>query len=222
MDRTLLEYRPDTEALADAVVGRGETEWPGDTAAGEAFGEADEMELAARLLDVIDDAELDRFLGNLISRAGRAAGRFVSSPLGQALGGILKGAAKQALPVVGRALGSHLGGATGADRGARRAEAAGRDFGLELEGLSPEDQEFEAAKGFVRFAGEAVRNAAQAPLSAPAKATAEAAATRAARRYAPGLLGNIPRLATGSAPGLSPHRSGRWTRRGRSIVVLNC
>ena len=79
--------------------GEAETSHPGET--GGVFSETQEMELASELLEVMSEAELDRFLGNLINRAGGAIGRFVSSPEGQAMGGILKGAAKQALPVLG-------------------------------------------------------------------------------------------------------------------------
>jgi hypothetical protein len=223
MDRTLLEYSPETEAFRRDVAGLGETELPHETRGAEVFDEADEMEFAASLLEVTDEAELDLFLGNLIRSAGRAVGGFVSSPVGQSLGGILKRAARQALPVVGRGIGDHLGGASGADMGGRVAQAAGRYFGLELEGLSPEDQEFEAAKGFVRFAGEAVKNAAGAATSTPPQAAVQDAAVQAARRYAPGLLGNIPRLASADQDArLIPSRGGRWVRRGRSIVVVNC
>src|SRR5438128_2685697 len=66
--------------------------------------EVDEMELAGALLEVSSEAELDRFLGDLFRRAGRAVGSVVRSPVGQALGGILKNAARQALPVIGGAL----------------------------------------------------------------------------------------------------------------------
>ena len=77
--------------------------------------------------------------------------------------------------------------------------------------MIPEDQEFEAAKGFVRFAGEAVKNAAGAPASTPPQAAAQAAAVQAARRYAPGLLGNIPSLASADQDArLIPSRGGRW------------
>src|ERR1700730_19302100 len=65
-----------------------ETEMYGET--GEVFGETAQMELATELLEVTTEAELDRFLGELIERAGRAVGEFVRSPEGQAIGGILK------------------------------------------------------------------------------------------------------------------------------------
>ena len=59
------------------------------------FNENEQMELAAELLEITNEQEMDRFLGDLISRAGSAVGKFVSSPTGQALGGLLKGAAKK-------------------------------------------------------------------------------------------------------------------------------
>ncbi|HXH01989.1 MAG TPA: hypothetical protein VNN09_01590 [Candidatus Competibacteraceae bacterium] len=183
IDRTLTEFEPEAEEYeADQFEYYGEPETDG------VFDEAEEMELAAGLLEVTDEAELDQFLGDLIKKAGRAAGQFVRSSTGQALGGILKGAASKALPIVGGALGTAIGGPAGAAIGGKLASTAGRLFGLELEGLSPEDQEFEVARRFVRFAGEAVKNAALAAPGAAPQAAAKAAAMAAARRYAPGLL----------------------------------
>ncbi len=46
------------------------------------------------------------------------------------------------------------------------ASAAGRMFGLELEGLSVEDREFEVARRLVRFALTATKNALSAPPAA--------------------------------------------------------
>ena len=86
------------------------------------------MELASELLEVTSEAELDRFLGDLISRAGQAVGKFVKSPEGQAIGGILKGAAKQVLPGIGSAVGGYFGGATGSKT--RRRCSVGRRQGL--------------------------------------------------------------------------------------------
>ena len=47
--------------------------------------EAEEMELAAEMLEVTNEAELDHFLGNLIRRVGNTIGKVVKSPLGNAL-----------------------------------------------------------------------------------------------------------------------------------------
>src|SRR5690242_2469341 len=124
--------------------------------------ESQEMELASELLEVNSEAELEQFLGNVFTTVGNAAGQFVRSDTGRALGGILKDAARQALPVVGRAVGDYVSPGSG-DQGARIAQAAGSLLGLELEGLSPPDQEFEAARQFVRFASAATQHAAAAP-----------------------------------------------------------
>ena len=216
IDRTLMEHIP--EMTLETEEYEYQPEALGEMAPGEVLGEAELMELAAELLEVQSEQELDRFLGNLISRAGRAVGQFVSSPTGQALGGLLKGAAKKALPMVGGALGGYLGGPAGARVGGQIASTAGQMFGLELEGLSAEDQEYEVAKGFVRFAGEAVKNAASAPPGADPRAAARGGAVAAAKRHAPGLLGTSPAAAMTGAAGRG--HTGRWIRRGNRIVLL--
>jgi uncharacterized protein (DUF697 family) len=204
------------------------------TAGERAFDEVQEMELAGALLEVATEEEMDRFLGNLIRRAGRAVGAVVRSPVGQALGGILKNAARQALPVVGGAIGSAIGGPSGGTAGSQIATTAGQMFGLELEGLSQEDQEYEAARRFVRFAGAAAANAAGTPATASPVAAAQTAVSAAARRHAPGLLrgrrrapimpSRVPIDADGApidASGWQP-RHGRWVRRGRQVIIFNC
>ncbi len=164
IDRTLMEIDPETEYEPEfeSADEYGEFE-ESDTEA--VFDEAEEMELAAELLGITDEAELDQFWGSLIKKAGKAIGKFVKTPTGQALKGILKGAAKKYLPTVGSALGTVIGGPAGTVLGGQLASQAGRVFGLELEGLSPEEQEFEMAKGMVRFGAEAAKNAALTPSS---------------------------------------------------------
>jgi hypothetical protein len=206
-------YEPEMDALEAA-----DTEtWEEPGEAESVFDEADEMELAGALLEVTDEDELDQFLGSVIRRAGRAVGGIVRSPVGQQLGGILKGAVRQALPVVGTAIGSAIGGRSGGQLGGRLASTAGRLFGLELEGLSDEDQMYEVARRLVRLAGAAAASAAQAVPTTPPVRAARAAAMAAARRHAPGLL------RPGSAPiaGAGSSRQGRWMRRGRTIIVVN-
>ena len=140
----------------------------------------------------------------------------VRSDTGRALGGILsdslRSAARQALPVVGQAIGDIAGGS--GDLGARAGSAVGTLLGLELEGLSAEDREFEVARQLVRFAGSAVGQAAAAPPRMPPSVVAQTAASRAARVYAPGLLPRLQGRSTKSWP-----RCGRWIRRGRTIVL---
>jgi len=188
--------------------------------AGEVFGETETLELASELLGVASEAELDRFLGDLIGRAGKAIGKFVRSPEGQAIGGILKGAAKQVLPGIGSAIGGYLGGAKGATLGGDLASAAGRAFGLELEGLSNEDREFEIAKRYVNFAADAVKNLALAPSSPDPRKAANAAVVTAAKAFAPGLLLPPPAAMEPQANSPLPSgHSGRWVRRGNRIIL---
>jgi hypothetical protein len=183
----------------------------------EVFDEAELMELAGELLAVDSEAELDQFLGKLVRRVGSAVGRAVRSPLGRQIGGFLKGAAKRALPLAGAALGGMVGGPLGAKIGGGLANAAGSALGLEAEMLSPEDQEFEGAKQFVRLGGQAVRAALQAPAGANPAAAAQQAVTNAAAQLAPGLLqGRPPRR-----PPMPAGGSGRWVRQGRNVLLLN-
>jgi hypothetical protein len=213
LDRTYLE---DTEGLehADGEYGdHGEDEHDDhgedeDREAqghegGEIFHEDEVTEMAAQLLGASSESELDHFLGDFLRKAGDLAGKLLSSSQGKALGGILKGVARSAVPALASAIAPGVGGAI--------ASA----LGFELEGLSPEDQEFEAAKQLIRLGAEAVRQAAGAPPGADPRAVAEAAMTRAAQQFAPGLLrGALPE----GAPSLSAE-SGRWTRRGRHIIL---
>jgi hypothetical protein len=183
--------------------------------AGVPLGEPREMELAAELLEITNEQELEQFLGDVLRSAQGAVGRFARSDTGQALGGLLKDAMAQALPVAGRAIGQWVSPDRGGEAGARLGSAAGDLLGLELEGLSGEDREFEVARQLVRFTGAAVRQAAQAPPSVPGPVAAQTAVQQAARAYAPGLL---PRL-QGRSTRLWP-RSGRWVRRGQAIVLF--
>jgi hypothetical protein len=213
IDRTQLES-PSFEAGSQQEFGEfgevgeigGETESP--------LNETQEIELASELLEVASEQELEQFLGNVMRAVGGAVGRFVSSDTGRALGGILKGAARKALPVMGRAVGQWIAPGQGGAIGADIAAQAGRLFGLELEGLSAEDREFEVARRFVRLASAAVRRASLAPPTAPAAAIARSAVTAAARMYAPGLFTRLEGRSTHLWP-----RSGRWVRRGRTIVL---
>jgi len=157
------------------------------------LSEAQEMELAAELLSVTNEAELEQFLGGLIS----GAKKLFKSPVGRALGGVLKGVAKKALPMVGGALGSMVAPGIGTAIGSSLGSAAGNLFGLELEGLSNEDREFEVARRVVRLASSATRHAATAPAHVPPMTVARRSVAMAARRHAPGLL---------SQPAFAPRR----------------
>ena len=220
------EYMGEGEGEGEYGEYAGEGEYTGEDEYGEytgeysqesPFSEAEEMELAAELLTVQNEDELEQFLGKLFKRAGG----FLKSGLGQQLTGALKGIAKKALPALGAAAGNFLIPGVGGVMGSKLASAAGSMLGLELEGLSYEDQEFEIAKQIVRLGGAAASQAAQAPQSEAPQQTAQAALTTAAQQFAPGLL----QPATSQSPMQHRRRchhrnSGRWIRRGNGIILL--
>jgi uncharacterized protein (DUF697 family) len=222
IDRTNLESNYNeylTEEFGYEFAGDNEYETYGEYDQESPFSEAEEMELAAELLSVSNEAELDQFLGKVIKSAGRAVGGIIKSPVGKALGGALKSVAKQALPAVGGVLGNALLPGVGGVVGSKLGSAAGKAFGLELEGLSYEDQEFETAKGVVRLTGAAASNAAKALPSTPPQQVVQTALTEAAKAHAPGLLrGANPKAGAGQK---CQHQSaGRWIRRGNTITLM--
>jgi hypothetical protein len=197
IDRTQLEWEQ-YERMHD--IGRTQLEWeqykaPAFELSQESEGffgevplhETHEMELAAELLEVTNEDELEEFLNNVFRAVGTTIGRFARSDTGHTLAGIVRDAARQALPVVGGAIGSWVAPGRGGAIGSQLAQQAGALLGLELEGLSPQDQEFEAARQFVRFAGSAYANAATAPPGVPPVPAAQQAAATAAQAFAPGL-----------------------------------
>ena len=183
MDRSLLEYRPEINAFE-----RRETAVDQQAS----LSEHDEMRDAAELLERLDEGELEGYLVELIDRAGGAA----DQPVTTALAAILGRSARRLLRRTG----------------ATPAALAGRVFGLELEGLSPEDQEFEVARHFVRFASEAARRVGRGAGAGSPRAEAERAAASAAQTLAPGL---VPARAG------SGRSAGYWVRRGHQVIVLN-
>jgi uncharacterized protein (DUF697 family) len=152
------------------------------------FNETDQLELASELLAVQSEYELDQFLGKLIKKAKRALKSVAKIAVPGPLAGMLKKVAKVALPIAGGIAGGTFAPGIGNIIGKKLGGAAANMFELELEGLSAEDQEFEKARAFVRFAGNAVNRSTllRKPVT-PAK-RANVAFRHAARRYAPGLL----------------------------------
>lgn len=216
IDRTQMEYTAEQPGFESEQFEFGEGEWSPE--GGTVLSEADEYELASELLGVASEEELDQFLGNLIKKVGRGAGKLIRSPIGQAVGGVLKGVAKKALPLAGGALGGYIGGPLGAKIGSGLASAAGSALGLEGEAMAQEDQEFEGAKQFVRLAADTVSKAAAASPAADPRAVAQSAAISAAKQLAPGLLKKVG-AATGMSAATDRSQSGRWARQGNRIVL---
>ena len=88
-----------------------------------------------------------------------------------------------------------------APAGRSPVSTAARVYGLELEGLSAEDRDYEIARQFIRFAEAAAREAANPPSALPAAAAVSVAVEGAAREFAPGLLPLGPAIPTGPSSG---------------------
>jgi hypothetical protein len=105
-------------------------------------------ELAAELLDVVSESELEDFVRGLVGDAG------IPAQTGRALVASLKQTAERTLPALSVALGDQ-----------RRPPApvatqtAARLFGVETEGMSAEDRDFEIARQFVRYAQQTIAHA---------------------------------------------------------------
>lgn len=214
LDRTTAEFEPEQEGYDSEDAGfefEDMEENYEDYEGG--LDETLEMELAAELLEITDEAELDQFIGKLFKKVVGGVKRFARSPIGRALGGVLKKVGKVALPLAGKALGGVFGGPAGAMLGGKLGSMATRLFEVEMEGMSYEDQEFEIARRYVRLAADAARKAARMRYSNPMQA-AQTAILAAARKYAPG----IPRRSLSNEYHYG-RRSGRWVRRGRKIIL---
>jgi hypothetical protein len=229
LDRTLRTYEQELDMELDMETY--DQEGP--------FSESEEMELAAELLSLNGEEELEQFLGNMFKKIGRGF-KTVFKPLGK----ILKPLAKTLLPIAGKVAGGFFGGPVGGMLGGKLGSMASNLFEMEMEGMDPGQQEMEVARRVVRLAGAAAQKAAAAPNSAPPLEAAKAAVASAARQHAPGLLrGRFgQRLTGGGAPGnrrgnrgnLVPisgragepspcqckRRSGAWIRRNGKLVIL--
>lgn len=141
--------------------------------------EFEELELASAFLDARNATELDNVVRRTLRRGEILAGRPLGSSLASELG--------SRIAHVGRSIRQVLNPSAIHRDSDVASEVMERIIGAELEGLSGEDQEFETARYFVRFALEATRAAAMAPKTSSPTAIAAAAQHVAARRYTPGL-----------------------------------
>ncbi|WDZ82901.1 hypothetical protein [Micromonospora cathayae] len=157
-----------------------------------------ELEFATRLLDATGEDELDRLVADLLGSAPRGGARFARTREGRQIGGILRDAASRVQPILSRGRDRPVGWNTGRGPVDPVAPAARRYFGVNVEGLSPEDQELELARSFVRFAREAVHETERRAGSGPPGRVVHHAAVTAANHLAPGLISDDMLAATGS------------------------
>lgn len=180
-NRMLLGYSPDFDIFEGA---KGAALAPGRASRKAVVFDTETTGQAAELLNAAGHPDFGATLGRMVRAVAGARGRAVDDAVADELVALLQTAARQALPSLANApLGLNAG---------TSPKRMGRFFGIELEGLSPEDQEFELARRFVQLTSEAARLAATAPSHLPPTAVAQWAATRAARRFAPGWTRTQP------------------------------
>lgn len=215
LDRTLRSQEPETESYDLEAQIFGETEGDYEDGTYE-ISEEDEIDLAAELLAVNDEQELDEFFRNLFKKAKSFAG--------SALKNYLKPLARKALPFAARAVGGFIGGPAGAAIGGKLGSYASTLFEVDFESMDGEVQDMEVARHFVRFASAAANNAAASGGSGDPAAVARTAIVQAAKTHAPGLLRPSRPGANfrtnGGAVSRSRATSGRWIRRDGRIVLL--
>jgi uncharacterized protein (DUF697 family) len=189
------------------------------------FSEEMEMELASELLAVKNEMELDHFFGSLLGKAVKAVSGLFNTGAGKKLKGVLQTVAKTALPLAGTAAGTYFGGPLGAAVGEKLGKSASDMFGLELEGLSNEDREFEVARAVVRFAGNAARQLSEGQNGNP-PGDVRQAVMESAMRFAPGLLlrrgqQHHHRGFNGYGNNANEGDNGTWYRKGNKIIIEN-
>jgi hypothetical protein len=198
MNRMLLGYNPDFDLFEEESAAARPLKHAASVL------DADRSEAATELLEATGQStpsSLPNLLAQWLRRAAHAAsGRRLNAAVEGELVRLLHRAARGALPHSTTRLVSGDG-----------AARASRFFGIELEGLSPEDQEFEAARRFIQLVEAAAGHASAASPRVPPAVAAWLAATLAAKRFAPGWLAAHRTPPGAAGPG---HRSAGITAGG--------
>ncbi|GAB2843446.1 hypothetical protein GCM10027277_08670 [Pseudoduganella ginsengisoli] len=163
-------------------------------------GRETDTELAdsAALLEAAATGQLPAFSNRLVAQSHAAGRAVLQTPPGRLLSHTLAQLVRQVWPA-------------GSDDIKRKATNL---FGLELEGLSPEDKQFEYARHLARFMREAAQELDAGGNAQDAQRRVQAALAQAARHHAPGLLHHakgagfqaaLAQAARHHAPGLLHH-----------------
>jgi hypothetical protein len=187
------------------------------------FSEAEEMELAMELLAATGEAELEQFLGKLFKKAWQGIKTIGSK--------VLRPLVKTVLPIAATAAGTFFGGPAGGAIAGKLGSLVSKALEAETAGAMPEDRDLEKCRQFVRMAGTAARAAALAPPAAnPVAVAQKVLAQEAQRKLTASALGAAPAASKrpcrcgqpGNCTCGQAGQSGRWIRRGRNIVIINC
>ena len=149
MSIALLEFNPEAESLEQESF---EASGLATDAEASVLDESQEMEFASGLLEIAHEQGIGRYIDQLITSVAQSCHKPISSLARRELGRLLREPAGRALPALHPQRSLQAG-----------VSSAARVFGLELEGLSNEDRDFETAKGFIRLAESAARRLANEP-----------------------------------------------------------
>jgi hypothetical protein len=138
--------------------------------------ELEELDFASHLLEARTEPQIAALVAHLLDRTDTALGRRIDPQTRAQL--------LPRLTQIGRVVRTAL---SRSRWGAGTPNSVETIFGTELEGLSPEDQEFETARRTVRLMMMISRRAALAPQDAAPEAAVSQAERLAARHLAPGL-----------------------------------
>jgi hypothetical protein len=167
IDSTRLEATPEYEQGENETFELRESqESEGEASYEMPMSETEEEALAAELLGVASEEEMEQFLGGLFrtikKRLGDAA-QYLSQNAGP-LATALKGIAAKSLPFLTGALGTAIPiPGVGTALGTAIGKAASGFLQSELESMEAEEQEFEMARRYVRLASQAIRHAGRIP-----------------------------------------------------------
>ena len=159
-----------------------------------------------------NETELEAFLGRLVDDVARGSGGRISADSARASdGGPQADGRADVADADDRVRRRHRARAMA---GRSPVSTAARVYGLELEGLSAEDRDFEIARQFIRFAEAAARRGGEPTVSAPDR--------RCCQRGGRGRRAGV-RTRAAASPARDPDRpaaSGPWVRRGNTIVLI--
>ncbi|MDL9998319.1 hypothetical protein QTI24_06900 [Variovorax sp. J22P240] len=186
----------------------------------EVYGYGSGDALAYELMTVSDDAEMEEFLGKLMSSVTRKFKKMRRAVLPRLLP-ILRGPAgdllKRAMPLLGSALGSAVPGA-GTLLGGMAGRRLGQLLGGQMEDASDDEARVDLSRKLVSTVTDAVDRAVQDPRSGaePVSAARDAFVGAMQDNLPAGVRRALARRKHSGAEA----QSGRWVRRGRKIIVL--
>ena len=152
-----------------------------------------------------------KYGGQALGALAGKAGTYVGNKIGGSVGSAIASGAKQG----GQYLGQQIGGWAGGQAGNFIADKAKQIFNLELEGLSPEQQEFEISRAFVRFANDSFRRGYQMyrknPRISPVELSRRAIITR--------VYNDSPYTVPAVSGGFG-QQQGTWYRQADGSIIL--